>query len=329
MRSKCKDSGDDFFMASMAVAIRQVCALTIQNWWEKCYKRLKTSGFELWGIPASWKIQSNASSVPSFLLARGNNKFDLYNKNSTKDEQTAISDSADSKRTATTTNSSASDRFDQGCNNRAHTDFGDEEIDDTLKLNDENFESSISLLTTMQNGIVGRFVKLFKRRVQGDQSKKKEKKKSRLRNLFKRRKNKGEVPQTRTPPMIGVPDVNAELPDDPLSLYQPLDEDESIQIESDTCSAVPDKNDVVPKEYTAQWVPQDFDSFSIMAESFASVSGIDEVYNLVTDDLESESSANEWSYDDQESYRPVQLVPSPTYDTYGNEESVPFDEIDM
>ena len=294
-------------MASMVVAIRQVCALTIQNWWKKCYKRLKTSrasGFECSVIPTSWKRQSNASSVPSVLLAHGNNKFDLYKKNSTKIKRTASSNSADSRRT-TTTHSSSGDRFDRGYYNRSHVDLYDEDIDDRLKLDDENFEASISLLTKMQNGIVGRFVKFFKRRMKGDQPKKK---KNRLRNVFKRVKKKDEISQTPPTPMIGDPEVNAELPD-PLSLYQPLEEDESIKI-----------------EYTAQWVPQDVDSFSIMAGSFASFSDMDEIHNLAPDDLQSVSDDESCRYDDEDlSIRPLLLVPSRTYNSH--DESVPFDEI--
>ena len=90
----------------------------------------------------------------------------------------------------------------------------------------------------------------------------------RLKNLFKRGKKR----ETPTAPMLGDPDVNADLPD-PLSLYHRLEETEECKdqfSEEEDSTIFPAEEDVVSKEYAVQWnMTGDLDAFSLMAESLA------------------------------------------------------------
>jgi len=255
-------------VASMAVAVRQVCANLIQKWWKRHFPLLKakrSDGFQSSAIPSSWNKQSRTHKLPEFIFDKDRD----YGAPATRNQKPLSPSSADSKRT-TTSNSSTSERFDKDYYNRSHANLYEDDTDGPLKVEDETFEISVSLLKKLHNGVVGRFVKIFRKRPSGVKTKKKSRKL--LKNLFKRRKKRENQAHSPSSPMLGDPDVNAELPD-PLSLYRPL-EDETQEMDYFNAEQGPfdelaDEN-ILSKEQASQWnVDGDFDAFSLMAESFA------------------------------------------------------------
>ena len=269
LRSKHEETRKkEIFVASMAVAVRQVCAILIQKWWKKHFPLLKakrSDGFHSSAIPSSWNKQSVTRKVPEFIFDKDRD----YGAPAKINQKQLSPSSADSKRTATS-NSSTSERFDKDYYNRSHANLYEDDIDGALKAGDETFEISVSLLKKLHNGVVGRFVKIFRKRPNGVETKNKSMK--RLKNLFKRRKKGEKRAHSPSSPMLGDPDVNAELPD-PLSLYRPLEDegqDKDYSSAQEVLFDVLAEETIASKEQASQWnFDGDFDAFSIMAESFA------------------------------------------------------------
>ena len=313
----------------MAVSVRHVCASIIQTWWRHRSGRLSCKdeeGFDsAANFPSSWnktETDSIASAEESFFPEVSPARSTRRNRPSSR--------SAESDQTSTT-NSTQSGRFNVGYYNKSHADLYEEEVDVSLKLDNEDYEVSVSLLRKMHHGIIGRFVKIFKKKPRGNKLIKKEKK-LRLKKLFKRGKKKESSPP---PLMLGDPEVNAELPD-PLSLYQPLEEEEekceTAMIESEPNETMKNlgENEHPTEETgedTTQWTfPSNGDSFSLMAGSFATFPEMNE--RIIYPQFE--PSDNESSIFENDEYQSpptspmrhsdIALIKSLTY------ESVPFDE---
>lgn len=221
-------NGTDIYLASMVVSIRHICASTIQKWWKISKKNLgerRAMGFDSSAFPTAWT--ENKTSYDMFpdlfsdiILDKYSGTSQKYHRPNSRESTTPTSD----------TSTSRSENFDLEYYQKPQANVHDDEVDANLDMDDEAFVSQVSLLTKMQNGFVGRVLKIFKRQPitrknygDTDESKpKKKKKKIRLRAF---RKDKRKIKETALEPvMIGDSRANEALPD-PNSLYQPLEED--------------------------------------------------------------------------------------------------------
>lgn len=199
---------------SMIVAIRIVCAKTIQRNWRKASLALKNrreTGFDISHLPRDWyeNMQSADVGIPFF-----------------KDDFEAIVGISVLKKANSSQsppNSRKAVKLDTEYYQQANQNiYDDDAADDALEVHENSqFLASISLLPKIFNGIVGRFVKIFRKNKhqQFQESKKVRTKDKKVLKFFKRSRQKNKHNT------MGD-DLNFEtsLPD-PLSLYEPLEDD--------------------------------------------------------------------------------------------------------
>mmetsp|Transcript_15977 Transcript_15977/g.23351 ORF Transcript_15977/g.23351 Transcript_15977/m.23351 type:complete len:1212 (+) Transcript_15977:136-3771(+) len=222
LRTRHAMNATDMYLASMVVSIRHICAATIQQWWKISKKSLgetRAMGFDSSAFPTAWTENKTSYDMFPDLFSDliSSQKYDRPNS---RESTTPTSD----------TSTSRSENFDVEYYQKPQANFHDDEVDANLDMDDEAFVSQVSLLTKMQNGFVGRVLKIFKRhpimkKKYGDSDESKPKKKKKKIRLKAFRKDKRKIKDTALEPvMIGDAQANEALPD-PNSLYQPLEED--------------------------------------------------------------------------------------------------------
>jgi hypothetical protein len=176
-------------------------------------------------------------------------------------------------------------------------------------VKNNNFEASVSLLTKLHKGIIGRIVKIFRRVPRRRKSKRKSSRSNKRFRFFRKDKASQASPR----PMLGDPEVNAELPD-PLSLYYPLAEEEQMPHDSTTSST---STHGAFNECASQLrVNDDLDAFSLVAGSIDHFLLQEELMNFDC----SSSDGEGISFDDGS-------CASDTSSNESAEESVPWDEV--
>ncbi len=311
----------------MAVAVRRVCALIIQHWWKKHLKLLKASrlnAFDSSDFPSTWKNVSTKSENPFITVEKVGGCIFEDRTAHVQTVQASMSKGGDSQTSGTRSSdfSLQCEKFESSCDNayydKSHANLYEDDLEDTKRFTqDENVEASISLLTKIQNGILGRFVKYFKKRTK----KTKRKTQQRLRKIFKKKKNHKSVTEQKTA-MIGDPETQTELPD-PLSLYLPLvEEDENnVRIQDETQSG--SEQDALTGIAT-QWVAPDAESvnsFSLLAGSFGVEEYAPSGFGAHFEDDDDCSSSEAGDSVSLFTYSDVALVEAMTIDP------APFDEI--
>jgi hypothetical protein len=198
---------------SMVVAVRIVCAKTIQRNWRKASLELKNrreTGFDLSHLPRDWyeNIHSADVGIPFF-----------------KDDFEAIvgiSVLKEAQSSQSLPNSKAVELDTEYYKQANQNIYDDDAADDALEVHENSqFIASISLLPKIFNGIVGRFVKIFRKNKHQhiQEGKKVRTKDKKVLRLFKRSKQKN-----KPNPMDDDLNFETSLPD-PLSLYEPLEDD--------------------------------------------------------------------------------------------------------
>ena len=297
----------------MAVAIHQVCAHLIQTWYRKriqLTRERRADGFDAFALPLSWNKENTYDETGSVFFPQNesiitpkleNKEFD--NRTKSRTSKSSIS-SSHSKQASTCTDISLhtdASKFDKDYYNRSHTNFYDEDLCDTFEVEHGEVEASISLLAKVQNGMLGRFVKFFRKKAN---KRNKKKKKLRIKKLFKKRSIKETQPHDEPSTMLGDPEANANLPD-PLSLYHALLEEEDEHGDMDTQQILTmnridnvERIKIIPKEESVQ-----FNSHKTARP------------------IEDEDSSSEEDFDRHFTFSDAALVRVLT------SESVPFDEI--
>ena len=202
--------------SSMIVAVRIVCAKRIQRWWRNesiVLTHRRETGFDVSLLPKDWyeNMKLTDVGIPFF-----------------KDDFEAIVGINTSKFTKTASPRSPADfdkafAFDTEYYQQANQNvYEDDAADDVLEVHENSqFIASLSLLPKFFNGIVGRFVKIFRKNKQQkyQEGKKICKKEKRVLKLFKRSKRKNNQNPSSN-------DMNSEtsLPD-PNSMYESLEDE--------------------------------------------------------------------------------------------------------
>lgn len=202
--------------SSMIVAVRIVCAERIQRWWRNASVALthrRETGFDISLVPKDWyeNMKLTDVGIPFF-----------------KDDFEAIVGISTSKFTKTASRRCVTDSdeafvFDTEYYQQANQNmYEDDAADDVLEVHENSqFVASVSLLPKIFNGIVGRFVKIFRKNKQQkyQEGKKIQKKEKRAIQFFKRSKRKS----NRNP---SSDDLHSEtLLPDPLSMYESLEDE--------------------------------------------------------------------------------------------------------
>jgi hypothetical protein len=201
---------------SMVVAVRIVCAKKIQRCWRNALIELKNrreTGFDILNLPKDWyeNMQFVDAGIPFFkddfeaLIGIGVSKYKR-----TQSSQPLQGPSKDIE-------------FDTEYYQQANQSiYQDEVADEELEVHENSqFLASISLLPKIFNGVIGRFVKIFRKNKdqQSHEVKKVRMKDKKVLKFFKRKKRKLKRNQMRDDLIF-----ETSLPD-PLSLYEPLEDD--------------------------------------------------------------------------------------------------------
>ncbi len=326
LRSRHESNNTEIYLASMAVSIRHICAMIIQDWWSEQLERLRVSratGFDASAIPDSWGEISTPKSSSDFQFFT-----DIYDEYSIRPGNTLNQ----FRQSESPRSSMWNGQFDTEYYNKSRAHEFNDDVDVNLDIVDESFEASISLLTKIQNGIAGRFVKIFNKKKMASEDHKERKKRKPLKKIFGRGKRKGHDPVVDEVDltMIGDPAVNAYLPD-PLSLYQPLDDDhedddslkvltDEIQnVETNGTSSEGSKSSSSMHLSTATGSKdEDFSRFSADSSIFADFK-VDP--NAVISTMMDGLSNTPHRHDEWDVNEDIGIEPSRTF------ESIPFDEV--
>ncbi len=326
LRSRHESNNTEVYLASMAVSIRHICAMIIQDWWVERLERMKVSraiGFDASAIPESWGETSTSKLSSDFHFFPD----DLRGEFLANPEN----DGSKFRQSASPRSSAWNGHFDTEYykNSRVH-EYNDD-VDVNLDIVDESFEASISLLTKIQNGITGRFVKIFNKKKTTSESHKEKKKRKPLKKIFGRGKKKANDPviDELDLEMIGDPVVNANLPD-PLSLYQPLDDDDedddSLKVLTDEIHGI-ETNGIntngskspnsIHHSTSTGCKDEDFSHFSADSSIFADFKvDPNAVISKMMDGISNMPQKHGWDVN-----KDIRIEPSSTF------ESIPFDEV--
>lgn len=146
---------------SMILAVRDVCASRIQRWWRSkitSIRKNRDMGFDHTLLPGDWYTNVNTSNfgIPFF-----HDDFEsIIGMNATRLKK--IKPSVPS----TVSQSKMSLAYDRDYYKRANKNLYEDDADDNALIvpGDADFIASISLLPKIFGGIVGRFVKIFKKK---------------------------------------------------------------------------------------------------------------------------------------------------------------------
>eukprot|EP00557_Chaetoceros_sp_GSL56_P013939 CAMPEP_0176484392 /NCGR_PEP_ID=MMETSP0200_2-20121128/4428_1 /TAXON_ID=947934 /ORGANISM="Chaetoceros sp., Strain GSL56" /LENGTH=826 /DNA_ID=CAMNT_0017880859 /DNA_START=544 /DNA_END=3024 /DNA_ORIENTATION=+ len=307
LRSKCEVYDDRLYVGCMAVEVLHVCSNVIQIWWKKYgmrLKRMREMGYEPTSMPLSWNKESKARSLPAFDL-------DIECTSRIYDCQRPPSATTAVAKVTSNTISLVSDHFAKDYYGRPNANIHDDDeyFDEVCNVQHNNFEASVSLLTKLHNGIFGRIVKIFRRVPRRRKSNRKSRKFKKRFRFF--RKEKASIASPR--PMLGDPEVNAELPD-PLSLYCPLVDDEERL--HDLAVSSTSTHRTFNESASQNHFNDDLDAFSLVAGSLDHVMIEEEVMNLDYSSFDGDAI----SLDDR-------TCSSNTSSNASAEESVPWDEV--
>jgi hypothetical protein len=113
-------------------------------------------GYEPLSLPWYWKNESKGHNVPAFVI-------DNDHVSSLRDCQRLQSAASAVTKVTSTTISLSSDHLEKDYYSRPNANLieDDECLDEVCNLKNENFEASISLLTKLHKGIIGRIVKFL------------------------------------------------------------------------------------------------------------------------------------------------------------------------
>lgn len=201
---------------SMVVAVRIVCAKKIQRCWRNALVELKNrreTGFDISNLPKDWyeNMQLVDTGIPFF-----------------KDDFEALIGIGVSKCKRTQSSQplqgpSNDIEFDTEYYQQANQSIYEDEVaDEELEVHENSqFLASISLLPKIFNGVIGRFVKIFRKNKdqQSHEGKKVRMKDKKVLKFFKRNKRKLKRNQMRDDLIF-----ETSIPD-PLTLYESLEDD--------------------------------------------------------------------------------------------------------